>query len=102
MEPGLLTKEEAEREVQVRLAELARQFEAIRQIADQHKIEFSFMGGTMHYRSYYDYGRSSGKHLARKGLFVSDAEWESSGFTCENDDFWIWYRENWPEEFDER
>jgi hypothetical protein len=59
-------RELAERRIQELLAEVVS-------LADKHKIEFKFLGCTMHY-----YRWSGQEKPAKKGLLVSDEEWESS------------------------
>jgi hypothetical protein len=90
-----MTKDEAQREIHARLAQMSQLLNEIRQLADEHKIEFSWMGMGMHYRSPY----GGGLRVARKtGLFISDEEWHSSSLTCENDSFGEWYAENFRED----
>ena len=95
----MLTREEAEAEVQRRLVQLQRDFDEIKAISDEWKIEFSFLGGTMHYHDYYRFMRTEGR-LAKDGFFVADNEWESSGIGCHNDDFGAWRTRNWPEDYE--
>lgn len=90
-----MTREHAEFEIQRRLAEISAQFEEVRKIADRYKIEFSFLGGTMHYTDRYD------KRVAKTGFFISDKEWKSSSLSCSYDSVYeAWQRANWPEDFD--
>ncbi len=58
-------RELAEQRIQELLAEVV-------QLADKHRIEFKFLGCTMHY---YRWG---GAKPAKRGLLVSDHEWNSS------------------------
>lgn len=93
-----MMKEEAEKAIQEKLAELSRIFEEeIKPLANEHKVEFSWMGMTMHYRDWYDR-----KKIAKTGFFISDLEWESSGLSCnEYNGFDEWRRENWPEDYND-
>lgn len=92
----LKTKSEAQKEIQKRLAKLNRDFAAIKKISDEFKVEFEFLGGTMHYRDFY----SDSKKDAKTGFFCADSEWASSTMGCEDDDFHAWRRESWPEDYD--
>lgn len=70
-----MTKEEAQKRIQELLTE-------VKQLADEHKVEFSFCGATMHYAHttgiYVDDKYTEVTVYADNGLLVSDAEWESS------------------------
>ncbi len=63
-----MTKEEAAKRIQELLLE-------VESLANEHKVEFSFMGASMHYYSAYD---SKRLQPATHGLLCSDDEWESS------------------------
>lgn len=72
-----MTKEEAEKRIQELLAE-------VKSLADEHKIEFSFMGATVKYwRDVYKYDEATDtedyvREASKEGLLLSDYEWESS------------------------
>ncbi len=68
-----MTKEEAEKRVQELCAEL-------KSLADEHKIEFSFMGCTVKYwRDVYNEGVGDYvREASPEGMMASDYEWESS------------------------
>ncbi len=94
-----MTKEDAERRIQELLGEMQRIFDKeIRPLADEFKVEFSWMGSTMRYHDWY---RGKQKRLADVGFFVSDNEWHGSGLGCENDEFYEWRRKGWPEDYKE-
>lgn len=60
---NISSKEQAEQRIQCLLAEAAA-------LADEYKIEFKFLGCTMHYQADGD--------IADQGLLLSDYEWHSS------------------------
>ena len=70
-----MTKEDAEKRIQELLAEVKR-------LADEHKVEFSFCGATMHYAHttgiIKDDKYTDVTVYADNGLLISDEEWDSS------------------------
>jgi len=105
-----MTKEEAEKFIQKKLAEITSQFEEIRKVSDEHGIEFSFLGSTMHYMHPSAPTGRPFEYLdrpAKTGFFVADDLWQSSNFWCSPHkdavsglDFEEWQQMNWPEDYD--
>ena len=96
VEELLMSKAEARKELQRRLATLKRMMkDEIEDFAVEHKLEFSFLG-----MRYFLKDPNGSNRWAKKGIFVSEAEWQSSGWGCDGGDSYVefseWEEKNFP------
>ena len=95
---ALLNRDDAQNRIQILLSEAKKLMDEVCALSNEHKIEFSFMGSTMHFNTYY--GSQRGDPPGKVGILVSDQEWISSNFTCSGE-YESWLTQAFPQEEDE-
>jgi hypothetical protein len=81
-------KTEAKKELQRLLANLRADLKDVEKFAIDNQLEFDFMG-----MKYFLKDPNGGDRIAKKGIFVSEAEWNSSGWGCNGGDTYEAYSE---------
>lgn len=92
-----MSKADARRELQKKLAKVRDELDLVEKFAIENQLEFSFLG-----MKYFLKDPNGSNRYAKKGIFVSEAEWESSSWGCSGGDsyeeYCAWEEKNFPYE----
>lgn len=95
-----MAKAEDRKTLQRMLANLRADLKDVEKFATDHQLEFEFLG-----MKFFLKDPNGSKRYAKKGIFVSLAEWQSSGWSCNGGDSYEaysnWEDKNFPYEDDD-